>query len=468
MSDSWEDAVTDASQLAGGADSDGGRGHVHGSRVSGDRVDRGRVGGATGTASGYVSGHRIDGGGTPHNARGGGAGDGVGGGGTSHDAGGVGAEGFDGPTASVGASSSLVDGSNGDRRGDGTSDVRRRSGRVSPLPEGIDRMPAGVELARVCTEVDVASCNGYELEAVIAGLRRVIRWLEASCLTAVAELAHARGGGGPDADPGRLDEPDPDASALLEPLLCWTGHAAARYTAIALILTRYAPNTLTALRDGRIELAAARVIAERMLWLETDQLRHRLDQVIFPDAYTIPAVLPLRDYIEHQIITLDPEAAQRRRHHAINSRGFDLFPTTDGAANLRVRDIPAEHAAEAAAYVDAIARSMKATGDTRTLQQLKADIATALLSGTATITPCNGHTTHPNPDTDTASDVDRDVAQDPTRSANARLKASAHASTAAVSAQDPTGTRAVTGTLTHPPLRLPTAAHKPVLTGTLT
>ncbi|WP_020578652.1 HNH endonuclease [Actinopolymorpha alba] len=69
---------------------------------------------------------------------------------------------------------------------------------------------------------------------------------------------------------------------------------------------------------------------------------------------------------------------------------MDIYPSLDGVSDLRIRGISHDVAAQIWGYLDAIARTMKSSGDERTLPQLRADIASSLLSGEADVIVCNG------------------------------------------------------------------------------
>ena len=85
--------------------------------------------------------------------------------------------------------------------------------------------------------------------------------------------------------------------------------------------------------------------------------------------------------VEAEVIKVDPDAALARHRRRVRDRDVEIYPAIDGAADLAVRGVPADQAAEAYGYVDAIARTMKQAGDSRRIGQLRADIATSLLSG---------------------------------------------------------------------------------------
>ncbi|WP_040420525.1 HNH endonuclease, partial [Actinopolymorpha alba] len=109
---------------------------------------------------------------------------------------------------------------------------------------------------------------------------------------------------------------------------------------------------------------------------------------IFPEVLKLRGGL-LRLYVEAEIIKVDPEAAKERHKRAREDRGVAVYPDEDNVSTIRLHGIPHDKAAQAWAYLDAIARTMKTGGDERTLPQLRADIAISLLSGEADVLICD-------------------------------------------------------------------------------
>jgi hypothetical protein len=82
-------------------------------------------------------------------------------------------------------------------------------------------------------------------------------------------------------------------------------------------------------------------------------------------------------------IETDPEQARRRYEDAVADRRVALEPTVDGTANLCGWDLPPDRAAAVCRRVDQMARSLRRSGDTRTIDQLRADVFLDLLAGRA-------------------------------------------------------------------------------------
>ncbi|MGW0227557.1 HNH endonuclease [Actinopolymorpha singaporensis] len=253
------------------------------------------------------------------------------------------------------------------------------------LPAGLAEMSAGPRLAVLVASVDRSMCNGFELEESIKARRRLICWLEAECLSDVNELAYA--------EPGMSDRPaersvipDEMTPEVLEPLLGWTGYRAHQYVSLATTLPRL-PRVREALASGQLEINEVRTIVDRITDAKPD-LWGAIEDAIFPKVLELRGGL-LRAKVEAEVLKADPEAAAKRHRAARSGRNVAIWPAVDGVADLAVRGLSVDQAAEAYGNIDAIARAVKSTGDPRTLSQLRADVAASLLTGTADITDCS-------------------------------------------------------------------------------
>ncbi|NYH90781.1 DUF222 domain-containing protein [Actinopolymorpha rutila] len=260
------------------------------------------------------------------------------------------------------------------------------------LPAGFADLPGGPELAAAVASVDVRECNGWELEELIKAQRRLICWLDAECLAAVNELTYAEPGMR-DEPAGRTVTPDPMTPEVLEPLLGWTGYRAHQYVSLAGTLPRL-PRVREALATGGLELNEVRTIVDRITDAKPD-LWGGIEDAIFPKVLDVRGGL-LRAKVEAEVLKADPDAALKRHRAARTGRNVAMWPAVDGVADLAIRGLSADQAAEAYGYIDAIARAVKSTGDSRTLSQLRADVAAALLTGTAHITDCSVSTATAN------------------------------------------------------------------------
>ena len=89
----------------------------------------------------------------------------------------------------------------------------------------------------------------------------------------------------------------------------------------------------------------------------------------------------LRARLSKLVIQADPDAARRRYRHGLKGRRVEHGREDDGTARLAGRWLPAARAAAANSRIQAIADWIKDGGDTRTVDQIRADVLLDLLQG---------------------------------------------------------------------------------------
>ncbi|SFH02979.1 HNH endonuclease [Actinopolymorpha cephalotaxi] len=307
-------------------------------------------------------------------------------------------------------------------------------GRRRVLPGGFADVPGGPRLAVLLASVDRGVCNGFEVEERARAWRRLIGWAEAECLAEVNELAYAEPGM-PDEPAQRSPEMDPMTQAVLEPLLRWSGYHASWYLALALTLPRL-PRTRAALASGQLELPDVRAIVDRITDAKPD-LWDAIEDAIFPKVLELRGGL-LRAKVEAEVVKADPEAAGKRHRAARTGRNVAIWPAVDGVADLAIRGLSADQAAEAYGYIDAIARAVKSAGDPRKLSQLRADVAYSLLSGSADLIDCSAPVSKDN-HADQGQSTQDHAAQDHAAQDHAAQDHAAQSQAAQDEAQDDSG-----------------------------
>ena len=89
----------------------------------------------------------------------------------------------------------------------------------------------------------------------------------------------------------------------------------------------------------------------------------------------------LKAMLRRLLLRLDPDAVRKRRARALSERAVAHFEFTNGTAAVSGSNLPIDRAAAAYNHLDGIARATKAAGDPRTLDQIRADTFTDLLTG---------------------------------------------------------------------------------------
>lgn len=225
----------------------------------------------------------------------------------------------------------------------------------------------------------VSECSDDELIDTMIDARRRASQAQAEELAAVAELARRRHGETRDRTNRRVISP---ADYLIEEVasaLTLTSRAAAELIDFALALAERLPGTLEALRSGDIDYCKARTLWHGTLLLD-EALTARIEAAVLPTAPQ-QTTGELRAKIRRLVRKLDPDAFDRRRRTAETRRRVELTEDDNGTAYLSGCELPAGPAASAYNRIDAIAAAVRADGDERGIDQLRADVFLGLLHG---------------------------------------------------------------------------------------
>ena len=141
----------------------------------------------------------------------------------------------------------------------------------TPLPEGFAELPTGPVLGDLLRGVDRAALNGYQLVELIQARYRQISHDQSELLRDLAELTHVphRGwaprhrsmAGKPLDPPARAPGVDLDVTDEVAFALTLTTGRAEDLIALSYGVHTF-PQVLTALADGRLDLAKAKVLIE--------------------------------------------------------------------------------------------------------------------------------------------------------------------------------------------------------------
>src|ERR1041384_1252402 len=181
------------------------------------------------------------------------------------------------------------------------------------------------------------------------------------------------------ADYAELCDGDEFSDAEIAALLKWKPSFAFSQIAMARELVAKLPNTLDAMEKGEIDLYKARVLHDQTLPLTVEQAAEVEERVLGKAADQTGPQMAQR--ARRVVMRVDPEghaerAAQRKAQRAA---GIDLME--DDMARLWAF-LPADRAVACHLRVSKIARQAKTAGDSRTMDQLRADVVADLLLAT--------------------------------------------------------------------------------------
>jgi len=253
-------------------------------------------------------------------------------------------------------------------RGDGGGFAA--GGRADQLPPG--PVLAGLAADRWRDGLDRLSDD--ELIGVLRAARRLASWATAMELAAVGDLWRRRTAEEDAGDSGAALHADAEIAAALT----LTGRAATGVLDLAVALHRL-PATAAALAAGDIDPPRAKVIAEEVTGL-TDEHAAAVEQAII-GAAPGQTTGQLRAATRRAVLAADPTAARRRQEQALREARVERWSEPAGTAALAGRDLPPAAVLAADANLTALARQLRAAGGVGTLDNLRAQIYLALLTG---------------------------------------------------------------------------------------
>lgn len=244
-----------------------------------------------------------------------------------------------------------------------------------PIPAGLDRMEPGPVLAGFLASIDVDRVSGHDRVIVLRAQQRMASHHQAEVYAAMASLQ--------DHMERDLFRHDPDlaweaASTEIRAALRLTRRSAEQQLDLATSVRRRLPAVWAALAGGEIDRARARVLVHETSHLDEATARTVAARVICDAPRYTTGQLAAR--LRRLCIEVDPGAAADRYTEAVVERRVVVEGTPDGTAHLYGLDLPPHRVAEVARRINRLAQSLRA-GDSRSMDQLRADVFLDLLSG---------------------------------------------------------------------------------------
>jgi hypothetical protein len=284
-------------------------------------------------------------------------------------------------------------------------------------------MAPGPVLGAYLSSIDVNTVSGYDRVVVLRAHQRMASHYQAHTYTDMAAITQAL------VDDGESYEEDL-AAAEIRAALNLTRQAADTELSFAMDLRQRLPKVHAMLMSGVIDVRRARTIDHATSHLTIGTARNVVERVA--EAAPNLTTGQLRARIRKLCIQADVEEAKKRYDQAVDGRRVIPEPTLDGTAHLTGLDLPPHKVAAVMRRINGIARSLRGDGETRTMDQLRADVYLDLLQGTnhdttskgvvhmtVDLDTLTGLTEHPgdlNGFTPVISDIARQVADDQTDS----------------------------------------------------
>ncbi len=243
------------------------------------------------------------------------------------------------------------------------------------VPPGLDHMEPGPVLAAFLSSIDVSRVSGYDRVVVLRANQKMASHFQANFYTAMAAIADSVSR--IDDDPRYVAE---GAAAEIRAALSLTRRAADGELSFALDLQHRLPKVHAMLRSGEIDVRRARTIESGTCHLSIGAARSVVERISEAAPELTTGQLAAR--IRKLCIEADTEEANKRYARALDERRVVAQPTVAGTAHLSGTDLPPGRVAAATRRINEIARSLRRDGETRTMDQLRADVYLDLLQGT--------------------------------------------------------------------------------------
>src|SRR5580658_9954931 len=243
----------------------------------------------------------------------------------------------------------------------------------------LDVMPPDEALAGFSSDaVDagLSQLSDDELVGLLCAARRLSSWQAAIELKAVAEL-DARRRRSQAERPGS-SRADDHVSAEVAAALALTGRSADWLLGFARELGRL-PAVLAALAAGRIDRARAEVFARELAALD-EVKANAIVMAVIGDAGKLTTG-QLRGQLRAWVLWLDADALRRRARRARADARVETWPEGSGNASISGRELSAAEVIAADARLTAIAKALKQAGAPGGLDELRAAVFTASLTG---------------------------------------------------------------------------------------
>ena len=251
----------------------------------------------------------------------------------------------------------------------------RNRDRTPQMPAGLFEEAPGPVAAAYLKTMDVAAMSGHDLILLAKAANRMISHYQALLYQSIAAVTEVIREEVED----DLETAHEAAGLELRAAMRWTRRAADIELDTAHELFSRLPAVGQALTAGEIDLKRARVITYGTSHLEIEQANTVADTVLEQAPGLTTGQLAAR--VRKLCIAIQPDEAKQRYETALEQRRLVKEANTDGTTNLMLFNVSPKKAEEAFNRVNHLAQSLHVKGETRTIDQLRADVALDLLRG---------------------------------------------------------------------------------------
>ena len=229
-------------------------------------------------------------------------------------------------------------------------------------------------LAVLLSRIRAFALPGYDRVDLLKAHQRLASFYEGEIYRDIAAISHhylER--------EGDYESADEAAAMEIRAALRLARRTADREMSLANEFVYRLPQIANALSAGDIDVRRARVMADGTSHLDSVAAREVIDNVIEAAPRLTTGQLAAR--VRKLCIQIDSDDAELRFESALDERCVVSEPTVDATEHLMIMNASPDLVAEAKAHINKIAKAMRSPDEERSMDQLRADVSLALLSG---------------------------------------------------------------------------------------
>jgi hypothetical protein len=230
-------------------------------------------------------------------------------------------------------------------------------------------------LAVVLSSLDYARLSGDDVVTVTRAWDRLLSHAAGRRYAGVAEIAHC-------VDPlttERSHFPTEFATEEVGAALTLTRRRADMELETALDLRHRLPSVATALDSGDIDLAKARLLSRGTAHLETEVALRVTDELLAECPHLTTGQLRAR--LRKLCVEEDSKDAKKRYERSLSERKVVAEPNWEGTAALIISQCSPKDVYAARDHINILAKRLKTEDESRSIDELRADVALGLLTG---------------------------------------------------------------------------------------
>ncbi len=246
------------------------------------------------------------------------------------------------------------------------------------LPDGLEDLAPGPYLSAIVASLDRTRLNGHDAVRLMKVEARLCSHHDAGKLATMVEVAHSPPGDR-DAPVERSVEELEYAAFEIGSALTLTRRAAERELDLALSLAGKLRQVWEKFRRGLIDMRRVKVFDSQLGHLSSETIEAVSEKVL--DRAEGLTTGQLRARLAREAMETDPKGADLGYEEGLSDRRFATYANPDGTANQCVYSIAPDDAAAVSRKINRLALALNSDSESRTIDQLRADVFVDLLLG---------------------------------------------------------------------------------------